>query len=258
MPSAAVAVLAGHAGAWCAGALETAGVEVRIVSAPGETRTCTSVLDDETGDLTELYEAGVPLPPDRWPEVEAALAGALADHGGDALVIMSGSLPPGAPPDAYARLGRVAAAAGAHWIVDADGEALVLAMAAGPWLVKVNAQEAARATGLEAAREAAQGLLTLGPTAAIVTRGVDGAVLATRDGAWEVGPPPELGRYSVGSGDAFLAGLARGLADGLGLPEALCVAAAAGTASALVPGQGELDPVDVWRLRARLAVERLR
>jgi 1-phosphofructokinase family hexose kinase len=259
LPAAAVVVLGGHAGRWCAEALEGAGVGVLGVTVAGETRTCTSVLDEATGALTELYEAGVPLPAARWPQVEAALAALLADDedGGGTLVVMSGSLPPGAPQDAYARLGAIAGAAGAPWVVDSDGAALAPAIAARPWLVKVNAQEAARATGIHDALEAARAILALGPTAAIVTRGVDGAVLATRVGAWEVGPPPELGRYAVGSGDAFLAGLARGLADGLGLSGALAVASAAGTASALVPGQGELDPRDVTRLVPRSRVTRV-
>jgi fructose-1-phosphate kinase PfkB-like protein len=93
----------------------------------------------------------------------------------------------------------------------------------------------------------------MGAENAVVTRGVHGAVLATGDGTWELGnlPPAHRGRFSVGSGDAFLAGLLAGIARGSSMADALRLAGAAGAANAAVPGQGELDPADVERtLRA--------
>ena len=263
VPASVVAVLGGHAGRWYREALEAQGIEARSVEVTDETRTCLSVLDESTGELTEFYEAGVRLSPDDWIRVEAALADGLAVDGPDALVVLAGSLPPGAPPDAYGRLGRIAAAAGARWVVDVDGPALSGALAARPWLVKLNAHEAERATGVaaataDAAARAGDALLGLGAEQAIVTRGVEGAVLTTPDGAWQVGPAPKRGPFSVGSGDAFLAGLVVALADGQPLDRALAMAAACGAANALVPGQGTLDPADVPRLLPGCAVSRLR
>ncbi len=54
-------------------------------------------------------------------------------------VVMSGSLPPGLPPDAYAVLARLAG--DVPTIVDAEGDALVHALAARPHVVKPNADE---------------------------------------------------------------------------------------------------------------------
>ncbi len=62
-------------------------------------------------------------------------------------------------------------------------------------------------------------------------------------------PAAHRGPYSVGSGDAFTAGLLAAMARGATLPDALCLAGAAGAASARLPGQGELDPADVERTR---------
>ena len=74
-------------------------------------------------------------------------------------------------------------------------------------------------------------------------------MLVTGEGAWALGnlPAAHRGHFSVGSGDAFLAGYLAGLARGLAPAEALPLAGAAGAANARTPGQGELDPVDVER-----------
>lgn len=265
MPASVLAVTGGHAGRWYREALEALGVEARSVEVEDETRTCLSVLDESTGSLTEFYEAGARLSADNWTCVEAALADALAGDGPGVVVVLAGSLPPGAPIDAYGRLGRIASAAGATWVLDVDGPALSSSIADRPWLVKVNASEAERATGATgvaagtdgAVVEAGNALRGMGATHSIVTRGVAGAVLTSPDGTWRVGPAPERGPFSVGSGDAFLAGLVVARAGGQPLHEALRLAAACGTANALTPGQGVLDPVDVARLLPRCEVTRL-
>ena len=254
LDGAMVAVLGGHAGAWYREALEARGIGLHEVAVAGETRTCLSVLDEATGELTELYEAGVHLRDDDWPRVEAALRAALDDGSDGTVVVLAGSLPPGTPVDGYARLARIATAAGARAVVDSDGDSLRAALVERPWLVKVNAAEAETVTGASArtrdrAAAAARDLRERGAANAIVTRGVHGAVLATADGTWALAnlPPAHRGPFSVGSGDAFLAGFLAGLARGLPPPEALALAGAAGAANARLAGQGELDPAEVER-----------
>jgi tagatose 6-phosphate kinase len=260
LPATVVAVVGGHAGSWFAAALAARDLPVRLVRVDGETRTCLSVLDRATGHLTEFYEPGVELPTEAWRDVEAALATALGDASDDSLVVLAGSLPPGAPPDAYARLARQATTVGAEVVVDAGGSPLERALAARPWLVKVNAREAAETTGvatddLDGVLQAARRLREAGAQQALVTRGIHGAVFVGDD-AWELGPPPELGPYTVGSGDVLLAGFAVALGRGDPLPDALRYATAAAAANALVPGQGELDSVDVERLLPHCTIRR--
>lgn len=261
MPASVVAVVGGHAGGWFEEALGVLGIPARLVRVEGETRTCLSVLDRSTDQLTEFYEPGVTLPPDRWADVEAALATALADVSDPALVVLAGSLPPGAPVDAYALLARVARSRGAEVAIDVAGEPLVLALAEHPWLVKINAAEAGKTTGLatddlDGAVHAARRLRELGARQSIVSLGIDGAIFVG-DEAWIVGPPPERGPYSVGSGDALLAGFAASLARVDSFPDALRLGAAAAAANALTPGQGEFDPADLARLLPQITIERL-
>jgi tagatose 6-phosphate kinase len=249
-----IAVLGGRAGDWMEEQLAARGIRTRAVRVPGETRTCLSVLDRETGGLTEFYEPGLEIDAEGWAAVESALRAELAGDPAGAMVAVSGSLPPGAPLDGCGRLCGIAAGLGAWAVVDVGGAPLEAALRYRPWLVKVNASEAAEVCGptgpgVDGAAEAARELRRRGATAALVTLGTLGAALADADGReWVIGPPPELGPYAVGSGDALLAGTAAALARGVTLAGAAREGAAAACASALRPGQGELDPADVERL----------
>ena len=276
LPVRAVAVLGGHAGDWMEAALRAREIATHVVRAAGETRTCLSVLDRANATLTEFYEPGLTLDAAGWEAAAAALRLELADDPSGSLVVLAGSLPPGAPGDGYARLARIAEDAGARSVVDADRIALARALTARPWLVKINAREAADAAGLgrtprpglsavprggiaeSVALEAARWIRARTGGIVLVTRGLHGAVLVDAEGTgWQIGGPPERGKYPVGSGDSLLAGLAAGLAAGSPLPEAARRGVAVGAANALVPGQGELDPTDAQRMLPAIRVDRI-
>jgi 1-phosphofructokinase family hexose kinase len=262
----AVAVLAGHAGAWIEEQLARAGIRVVAAWVPGETRTCISIADASTGALTEVYERGGRVPEDAWGTVGALLEAELAaarSAGSPAIVTLSGSLPLGAPPDGMGHLAAICARGGAMVVADTYGEALRHVLPARPAVVKVNAVEAEEATGIRvagdvrAAVRAARLLRDRGAEAAIVTLGVDGAVIATEGGTWRVAAAPDPGPYPVGSGDAFMAGLALRILAGDSLPDAARSAAGAAAANALVFGTGELDPAVARSLASEIAVEPL-
>jgi len=194
--------------------------------------------------MTEIYERGEPVEPTAWEDLERAMTTELA-AGDVAAVALSGSLPPGSPADGF---GRIAAMAGSVPVLaDTYGPALSPVLAERPEVVKVNAGEAADATGVAvtdaaSAEAAARALVEAGAANAVVTLGLDGAVVATADDVTRLVPPDVRGRYPVGSGDAFLGGMAVGFVRGHGLVEAARLGLAAGIANALVPGAGELDP----------------
>jgi tagatose 6-phosphate kinase len=263
LPVALVVVVAGDQGTWLESSLAREGLPARLVRVAGETRTCLSILDRSTGFLTEFYEQGPALDDEGWSAVEAAVASQLDVEAAGCVVVLSGSLPPGAPSDGYARIVRLARDAGARTAVDADGELLALALEAGPWLAKGNAAEAGRATGLAVeveadARAAAVALQARGAGIALVSRGLEGTIVADEAGtAWRVGPPPERGAYPVGSGDSALAGFLAAIAAGSTTAVAARQAVAAGTANALRPGQGEIEPADVERILPMVTLDRL-
>jgi 1-phosphofructokinase family hexose kinase len=229
----AIALLGGHAGRWVAAALEEEGVTCDAVPGPGETRICVSVSDGK--GLTEFYEPGPALDAGHWAALEAATARIAA---GARWVGVAGSLPPGAPADAAARLLRVAREAGARVALDVSGEALRLGLAARPDFVKINAAEAA---ALEISDATALQRMT-GDGAAAITHGASGMELATPGGDILRAVPPRVGAYPVGSGDAALGGFLTALDAGAGWGDALARATVAAAANAQVPGGGRLGP----------------
>ena len=260
-----VAIVGGRAGDWIAAQLAALGLEASLVrDADGaETRTCLSVLDRSTGKLTEFYEPGEPIGPATWPAFEAALAHEL-EAGDVGAVVCSGSLPPGAPEDGYARIVRLARETGEAGVtvVDTHGAPLELAVAEHPSIVKVNGSEAAEATGLpvtdptEAVR-AARALIARGAGQVVVTLGAEGAVACDGKSAWRLRSDAQRGMYPVGSGDAFIAGLAIAVVAGSSLAGAAGAGMAAGIANALVPGAGNLDPAAAARLLDSVEVSAL-
>ncbi|MFG2045357.1 hypothetical protein [Dactylosporangium sp. NPDC048998] len=88
-----------------------------------------------------------PVPPAVWPVLRDALGDEIATLDPSDLLALSGRGPAGLPPDTLARIVDLAAAWDVDVIVDADGPALVEAVRRSPALVKVNAHEAAAATG---------------------------------------------------------------------------------------------------------------
>jgi 1-phosphofructokinase family hexose kinase len=254
----AVTILRGHAGRWIEEALAASSVPVRAVWAEGETRTCVSVRDPETPGLTEIYDRGEAVSADAWRDLEG-LAGVEAAAA--SFMTVSGGVPPGIDDGAVARLCRAAAANGARVLIDGYGAALRAALAEHPWLVKVNESEAGELLGLEvagadAAIRAATELVARGAGCAIVTRAADGAVAASEGATWAVGTAGAEGFYPVGSGDAFLGGLAAGLLEGGDLVEALRLAAGAAAANAQQAGPGDFDPALARDLATKVAVNR--
>jgi 1-phosphofructokinase len=248
----------GRTGAAAVELLRDEGLEVEAVPVLGEVRS-TAIVLERGGRTTVLNEPGPEVPADAWDAFEAAVASAL--HGARALVC-SGSVPPGAPVDAYARLTRLAS--GSLTLVDAAGDVLAAALDAEPDVVTPNLAEAesvlgraapdgvqpsrdeARARALAAARE----LAGRGPQVAIVTAGEAGAAVARRgvEASWHEAPRVAEVRNAVGAGDSFTAGLALALSDGEALDDGVAAALATAAASVETAVAGAVDPSRVTAL----------
>ncbi len=251
-------IVAGRAGEWIAGQLAELGVDARLTRSTGETRTCVSILDRSTGELTEVYERGDEIDGETWDALEATIRAEL-DRGDVALMAFSGSLPPGAPADGFGRIARLAAAPSPAVPILADtyGPALRAVLVESPAILKLNAVEAADASGVTvseviSAAAAGRRLRDAGAASVIVTIGLAGAVVLTGDRRVHLQPPDLRGDYPVGSGDAFVGGLAVATGRGDDLIDAARLGLAAAVANAQVAGAGRLDPTVVGGILERI------
>jgi 1-phosphofructokinase family hexose kinase len=229
-----------------------------------ESRTSTAVVDPTTGDQTEINERG---PAVAEGELELFVDKLLYLAKGAAVCIFSGSLPRGIPDSLYAQLIAEINRLGVLTVLDSEGEALRLGTRAEPGIVTPNEPEAEELVGHEFADDddragAMQEMVELGAGDAIMTMPA-GCLAFTRDGPERVlySARIETGvvetRSTVGSGDAFLAGLVAARYSGRSPEDALRFAVACGAESVQHFGAGVLDAREVDRLVADVTVERL-
>jgi 1-phosphofructokinase len=234
-----------------------AGGDASFVEVGAEIRQNITLLNEGSGQYTKINELG--------PEIEAQHISALEEQidriaqPGD-LWAFCGSLPPGAPPDLYARLICQVQNSEGLAFLDTSGAALRLGMSARPFCIKINAEEVLevlhgkrREGGLNLAGVA--GALQEGATRLVVlTRGAQGLVLALEDQRLVAVPPEVAARSSVGAGDASLAGLLWGITENCDPAMLARRAAACGTAAAMQEGSGVGDAALVRDLLEKVEV----
>lgn len=262
----AVAPLGGEIGVLVSSLLLGSGVELFAVDTPGQTRTCVSIAPDDEDQLTELYEQSEPLPASAWRAFVETVHALPPDPGG--WLVLSGSIAPGIDLAELVTLLNDCRTAGYRVAIDSHGPALA-ALVGGVHadLVKVNRSEAAELLGLTVdtpLRELADGIRATTEGLVVLTDGVAGSWATATHSVLRVRPDPVLGRFPVGSGDSFLAGLVVGLArqgvDGSAtesqslLSEALLLAAASASANAAAPGAAVFDAAEVDSAAHRISV----
>ena len=218
--------------------LREKGQRCDFVQVSGETRSNVTVIDAQAGVTTKLNEPGPTVCADDIRQLEERLLARLQP---DDLCILSGSLPPGAPADTYARLIDISHRRGGLAVLDTSGAALAAGCAAGPDLLKPNDIEAANLTGLpvdgEAELQAAVGaMLDLGAKRILLSLGSRGALYADGQALWRATPPGIREVSAVGAGDAALSGCLWAWLQNLSGDQVARWAVAAGTAAAMVDG----------------------
>lgn len=255
LPAVVTGWVGGHAGNYIEAALQKEGIQTAFIHTSLESRTCLSIVDPHRDTLTEIYEKGQPV---SAADVDAFVRLYQEWLPRVDMVALCGSLASGLPPRLFADLALLARAAGVRVVLDTSGEALRSGVKEGhPYMLKCNRFELADLVGqplkrLEHIKSAAQALAQEHHLLVVVTLGDEGAVAAAGKRFWRVRAPRIQAVSAVGSGDAFLAGLACGILSGQSFPESLCLAVAAGSANALQLGAGRLNLADVERLREQV------
>jgi 1-phosphofructokinase family hexose kinase len=233
----------GDGGAFIANEMARLGIEARWIEVPAPTRHCHTLIEDDTGRITELVEEAPPPSPEHWRQLADQLAEALT---GCAWMAISGALPPGAPPDALTTFCQAATARGVRLCVDSQGEPLLHTLVAKPAIVKLNTEELQRTCNLPDRSAAsldrgAARLMQRGASAVLVTDGAQPAHLFSGSNRWTLQPPSVRVVNPIGSGDSVTAGLLFALQQDQSLLEAAAFGLACGSANAVTETPGLLD-----------------
>ena len=230
--------------------LEANRIHAHTLSVPGRLRVNLKIRT-ASGQTVEINEEGAPTDAAVTAEAEEAILSLAAQS---AVTLLTGSLPPGVPASFYAGLAHRLHRQGCRCAVDADDEALRLALRERPALIKPNRQEFARLTGEtpsspnEAGRMAARLRAESGCSAVCLSLGGDGAVLVSENGCFFAPAISVPVRSLHGAGDSMLAALCL-KAETLGLgAEALRFASAAAAATVMKEGTEMCTLEDTLRL----------
>ncbi len=217
---------------------------------------------DEDGAVTELLEPGPETSLAEAKSLQDACEEIFAGAHGQAIAILSGSLPPGMPLGVYSVLIESVHKYGGKAFLDTSAEPLKIALQAGPDFVKPNREEAEWLTGivitdLVSAANSIRQLISAGAKSAAIGLGENGLVWrpAQSETIYCAHPVKVPVRSTVGCGDATIAAFAFAADAGLPPEESLRLAAACGAANCLAEAPGCVKAANIQRLRAEIRIE---
>ncbi len=238
--------IGGDTGRHIAASLRRDGIREQLVRTAQPTRICRTLIDHFTDAVTELVEEGLMPGAWAWTRFYSAVRRNIP---ATRLMVIAGALMPGADPAVYSRL----AAYGVPFLIDSRREPLMATLPYHPIIAKLNVRELEDTIGRRCATEravlaGARFLLKRGAQHVVVTHGAHGAWLIGSEGAWHYRPPRLNAVNPIGSGDAFTAGICRGLERGQPVIDAVRLGVACGAANALTLLAGHVLRADVERL----------
>jgi 6-phosphofructokinase 2 len=169
-------------------------------------------------------------------------------------VVGSGSLPPGAPTDFWAKLAHIARKNDARCVIDTSGEPLLAAAEEGVYLLKPNLGELGALTDKKSItahdqEDLARKLISDEKCeVVVVSMGPQGAMLVSRDELCYIPAPTVHKQSTVGAGDSMVAGMVMSLASDMPLADMARYGVAAGTAATMNEGTALCKKEDTDRL----------
>ena len=225
----------------------------------GSVRTNIKVLDQSTGVITEINEAGAQVSEADLKRMSELVT--LHAENTDYLVL-AGSLPPGCPQDYYRTLIQSVEGLGCRCILDADGERMRYGLEAQPFMIKPNRYELEIMSGRELKtlpeiRDAAMKYISMGVSIVAVSLGADGALITDGDSTLYA-PRINIDVHStVGAGDAMVAGLVCGCIGDNDLEDTFRMGVACATARCVMDGYKVVDKTVYKALLDMVQIERI-
>ncbi|MCV7099008.1 1-phosphofructokinase family hexose kinase [Mycobacterium palustre] len=230
--------------------LDDAGVTFRQVAIAASTRESLTVNETSTGQQYRFV-----LPGPRLTSAEQSLCLDQLRMAAESaeIVVASGSLPPGVPPDYYQRVADMCRDLGIRLILDTSGGGL-RHVSSGVYLLKASVRELRECVGRPLVTEpeqvaAAHRLIEWGRAqVVVVSLGSRGALLVTMHTGQRFSAISVPAGSGVGAGDAMVAAIAVGLCRGWPLAKSVRLGIAAGAAMLTTPGTATCDRAHVERL----------
>lgn len=249
--------LGGRSGEFIEDKLREYGIEQDFVKISGETRSCLAFITDD-GVQTEILEPG---PAVSETELDAFMAKYRALLPGADMIVASGSAPKNIASDIYARMIRIANDAGKKFFLDASGRLLKEGIMAKPFFIKPNKDEIEALTGrkITCKADAAREIRTFqqsGISLVAISLGAEGSIVGYQGVLYKVILPKVKAINPVGSGDAYVAGMAVAQVRGFSVEQSIRLATACGTANAMEKESGFVTKRVVEELVEQIHVEK--
>ncbi|TCP22333.1 1-phosphofructokinase/tagatose 6-phosphate kinase [Scopulibacillus darangshiensis] len=251
--------IGGNNGKVISALLQDRGVGHEFIGIQGESRTCLTIIDNEREEETEILESGPNISSEDWEKI-CHFTDAAAKK--STIMTLSGSLPQGVPADGYGQLIDIIKQNGSKAILDSSGAALRYGLEKAPFAVKPNERELKQwlnkeTLSLSEALEAGKMFIQKGIQYVCLSLGKEGALFFTRDEVFHVKAPVVNAVNTIGCGDAMVAGLAAGFYQNLPARDVILLAAACGSANAMMPQAGQVALTDLEELRKQVVVKKI-
>jgi 1-phosphofructokinase family hexose kinase len=260
VPVLATGLVGGRNGDAIRDGLSEAAIPFDFVEIQSPSRTSTAIVDPTNGTQTEINEHGPAVSPEEAHEFSRRLE-FLMEYA--TAVVFAGSLPANLDESFLVGLMRKADEEGLYTVVDAPPTVLKTSLKADPSLVSPNQHEAESVVGFDFIEEddflrGLHRLVELGAGRACVTSPSGYSYLTTEDGVMCARAPKVETLSTIGSGDAYLAGLLAGLLHrNLSPVESVRLAAGCAAANAETLGAGVFEARRAEELTEEVRVEAL-
>ncbi len=252
-PVTAMGFLGGYSGKMIEDVLTDMGVNCCFTRIGQETRVSTNILAED-GCVTEILEPG---PSITTEEVNAFLEEYRRQLPACEWIVISGSIPKGVPADIYVTLIQLAKEQGKKVLLDTSGEALRLAVEAGPYLVKPNKKELEGLVGrtlesMEEVQDEAEKLLVKGIQKVVVSLGQKGLLYVDSLGSVQQDAYSVVAVNTVACGDTVVASYCMSEIEGISREQAVHNAASLAAANATTKVSAQI-PIEVYeRIREKV------
>lgn len=240
-------------------------LKMQLIEVSGETRINITALDPSTGAVKHIKNPGFKIGSSDQEALNIVLRRNVSARD---IVVISGSLPPGADPVTYEYLARECRLLNASVILDSSGDELRSGLKGQPYMIKPNIEELENLLGRPLAKSeidiaaAAKEIAKEGIELVVVSRGSKGVIVVSRndDKIFRANVAVEgksASNVAVGSGDALVGGFAVGVLEHKALPDLIRLGVACGAANLLTLGPAVCKLRDIEELIPKVLIEEI-